>query len=273
MQLKMNEVKLPESVSFNYDELKNEISEKADFYANLVFTESQMAEAKSTRADLNKLKTALNDERLRQEKTYMEPFNKFKAQINEIISLIDAPVKSIDAQIKGFEEKQKEEKFEKIEEFWDGTGHPEWLSCNMIFDSKWLNKSFSMKKVQEAIIEKLDQIIGEIETLKKLPEFSFEAIEVYKQNLDINKAISEGQRLSDIQKRKLEAEAEKATRETPQVQEAEAVEQMQPEPEQYCQTNNKLDGEWLRFEAFLTTENAIKLREFFEANNINFRAI
>lgn len=273
MQLKMNEVNLPDSVTFNYDELKKEIAEKADFYANLVFTESQMAEAKSTRAELNRLKKALNDERIRQEKAYMEPFDKFKAQINEIISLIDEPVKSIDSQIKNFEEQQKNEKLEKIKSLWEETGHPEWLSCNMIFDSKWLNKSFSMKKVQEAIIEKLDTVLSDMETLKKLPEFSFEAIEVYRQTLDINKAISEGQRLSDIQKRKLEAEAEKVTKETLQVQEAEAVNRAQPEPEQHCQADNKLDGEWLRFEAFLTTENAIKLKEFFEVNNIKFRAI
>lgn len=272
MQLKMNEVNLPDSVTFNYDELKKEIAEKADFYANLVFTESQMAEAKSTRAELNRLKKALNDERIRQEKAYMEPFDKFKAQINEIISLIDEPVKSIDSQIKNFEEQQKNEKLEKIKGLWEETGHPEWLSCRMIFDSKWLNKSFSMKKVQEAIIEKLDTVSSDMETLKKLPEFSFEAIEVYRQTLDINKAISEGQRLSEIQKRKAEAEAAKAAEEndkTPAVNTGSVQVQEEPQQERHCQS----DGRWLRFEAFLTTEKAMKLKEFFETNNISFRAV
>lgn len=270
MQLKVNQVQLPEELTFNYEELKQGITEKASFYANLVFTSDQMPEAKETRAELNKLKKALNDERLRQEREYMKPFNDFKAKINEIISLIDEPVKAIDSQIKGFEEKQKEEKLEKIKEFWETTDHPEWLMCNSIFDQKWLNASVSMKKVKEEICDRLTTIQIEVGTLEKLPEFSFEAVEMYKQTLDINKAISEGQRLADIQKRKAEAAAAMAK----------AAEKLgtaaKEASEAISEGLNKMiqpDGQWLRFEAFLNVDQATKLKEFFEENNINFRPI
>lgn len=273
MQLKVNQVQLPDELTFNYEELKQGITEKASFYTNLVFTSEQMAEAKETMADLNKLKKALNDERIRQEKEYMKPFNDFKAKINEIINLIDEPVKAIDSQIKGFEEKQKEEKLEKIKEFWKTTDHPEWLMCNSIFDQKWLNASVSMKKVKEEICDRLTTIQIELGTLEKLPEFSFEAVEVYKQTLDINKAVSEGQRLADIQKRKAEAEAEKAkaAEEQPKVVAVANVDgQKVPLAEYPVETP---DGQWLRFEAFLNVDQAKKLKEFFETNKISFRAI
>ena len=273
MQFKMNEVQLPEKISFNYEELKAGLLEKASKYEAMVYGEDEIKTAKADKAALNKLKKALNDERIRQERAYMQPFDEFKAQVKEIIEIIDKPIAVIDSQIKDYEEQKKEEKLEKIKEFWETTDHPEWLMCNSIFDQKWLNASISMKKVKEEICDRLTTIQIELATIEKLPEFSFEALEVYKQTLDMNKAISEGQRLADIQKRKAEAEVEKAkaTEEQPKVQKAEVVEQTppEPEPEYHCHP----DGQWLRFEACLNVDQAMKLKEFFETNNISFRAI
>ena len=57
-------------------------------------------------------------------------------------------------------------------------------------------------------------------TISKLPEFKFEAMEVYRKTLDMNQAIQEGQRLADIQKRKLEAERMEAERKAREAEEA-----------------------------------------------------
>ena len=64
-----------------------------------MYTDDQIKNAKSDRADLNKLKKALNDERIRCEKEYMQPFNIFKAQIDGIIKIIDKPVELIVKQL------------------------------------------------------------------------------------------------------------------------------------------------------------------------------
>lgn len=92
MELKMNDYQLPEKISFNFDELKQELTEKVSMYETLVYTDDQIKEAKADKAQLNKLKKALNDERIRLEKEYMQPFNSFKSQVNEIVSIIDKPV-------------------------------------------------------------------------------------------------------------------------------------------------------------------------------------
>lgn len=110
MELKVNEVEIPKVIEFNYKELKSELEEKVSHYETLVYTDEQIKEAKSDRANLNKLKKALNDERIRREKEYLQPFNVFKAQINEIIGIIDRPITVIDSQVKAYEEKQKQEK-------------------------------------------------------------------------------------------------------------------------------------------------------------------
>lgn len=45
-------------VSFNYEELRQELTAKVDMYKGLVVTEDTMTEAKDTRAKLNKVKEA-----------------------------------------------------------------------------------------------------------------------------------------------------------------------------------------------------------------------
>lgn len=116
MELRVNDVAIPEKISFNYEELKAELTEKVAFYETLVYTDDQVKDAKADRATLNKLKKTLNDERIRREKEYMQPFNEFKAHVNEIIGIIDKPIAVIDKRVKEFEDQKKANKQKDIEE-------------------------------------------------------------------------------------------------------------------------------------------------------------
>ena len=180
MQLKVNEVTIPEEISFNYNELKQELTEKVKMYETLVYTDDQIKQAKTDKANLNKLKKALNDERIRREKEYMKPFNEFKAQINEIIGIIDKPIAIIDKQVKEAEEQKKQEKTKAIEELFLEMTRPDWVNLRAIYNPKWLNATFTMKSVKEEIESRLEQINNDLATLSNLPEFGFEATEVYK---------------------------------------------------------------------------------------------
>ena len=100
MELKIQPYKQPNAIVFNFDELKTAIETKASEYASLVYTDEQIKTAKNDRANLNKLKKALNDERLKQEREYMKPFDVFKAQVKELVTIIDKPCNLIDTQIK-----------------------------------------------------------------------------------------------------------------------------------------------------------------------------
>lgn len=213
MELKIEQVAIPEKIAFNYEELKQELSDKVKMYETLVYTDDQIKSAKADRADLNRLKKALNDERIRREREYMRPFNDFKTQINEIIGIIDKPAGLIDKQIREYEECQKQEKEKRIAEYFESRSHLEWLTMSMIFDIKWLNASVSMKSIQEAIDSRMAKIESDLAALDRLPEFAFEAIETYKTTLDLNKSIAEGHRLSEIQKRKADQERIKTEQE------------------------------------------------------------
>lgn len=282
MELKMNDVQFPKVIEFNFAELKLEIASKAELYKNMVYTDDSIKEAKADKATLNKFITALEDKRKEVKKQCLQPYEEFEKQIKELVAIVDEPVTLIDQQVKAYEDKKKADKLEKIKEFWETTGHPDWLTCNMIFDQKWLNAATSTKKVQEAITERLKQICSDMDTLNSLPEFAFEAVEEYKQSLDVNRAIAEGQRLADIQRRKQEAEAAKAAEEERKAAEAEKQQAAQhdpvvteektpPQPVEEPQT--EAAASWIRFEACMTVEQAMKLKQFFEVEGISFRAI
>ena len=247
MELRVNDVAIPEKISFNYEELKAELTEKVAFYETLVYTDDQVKDAKADRATLNKLKKTLNDERIRREKEYMQPFNEFKAHVNEIIGIIDKPIAVIDKRVKEFEDQKKANKQKDIEELFASIGFQSFVTLDKIQDPKWLNASVSMKSIEEQMRARMYQIGDDVFTLSQLPEFGFEATEVYKQTLDINKAIKEEQTVPH----------EQAVTPQEPVQSADSTQERMV----------------VRFEVLLTTEDAYALKEFFKSRSIEFKAI
>lgn len=233
LELNLEPIQAPSEIKFNYEELKAQLENMTAEYKGLVFTESQLPEAKKDRAALNRMKKALNDARIQTQREYMAPFDEFKGRIDDLIRLVNEPVKEIDAQIKGFEEAAKEEKKEEIRKLFTETGFQGFVTLEMIWNEKWLNKSYSLKQIGEEMAQLVNKIGTEVYTIHSLEAFSFEAMEVYKETLDLSRAIAEGQRLADIQKRKEEEaarRAEEARREEAQTVAAEAPEETEPEP-------------------------------------------
>ena len=283
MELKVNEVAIPEQITFNYEELRNELTEKVSMYETLVYTDEQIKEAKEDKANLNKLKKALNDERIALEKKYMQPFETFKAQVNDIIRIIDKPIAVIDKQVKEFEQKEKDEKLEAIKELFASAGFQPFVNLEMIFDNKWLNKTFSMKKIEDAMKERMFQIGNDVKTLNDLPEFGFEALEIYKTTLDINRALAEGRKLADIQKKKKEQqEAEERRKAELEAcnnsieQNVESVSESENAPAGKVEGGadaKEIPKEWVEFRCLLSVEDAQALGQFFKSRNITYTQI
>lgn len=267
-----------EPIIFNYDELKAEITEKAKVYETLVYTEENVKDAKEDRAKLNKLKTALNDERKKREKEYMAPFADFKAKIDEIIGIIDKPVKIIDAQVKDFENAEKDKKKAEIENIWETENHPEWMRLDQIWNDRWLNKTYQLEAIKTDMHNATAKAEKEIQVINGLPEFSFEAMMAYKENLDLTIAVATAQKLANVKKAKEEAEARRAE-EAKKAEEAKPAPQPEPTPEPTPVPTPELqkavepEASWIRFQARLTVPQALALKAFFETNGIEYKPI
>lgn len=208
MEIRICEYQVPEVISFNYEEIKAELQKKMDEYASCVYTDDTVKEAKADRAYLNNLKKSINAKRLELEREYNRPFTEFKAKINEIIGIIDKPIEIIDTRVKEFEAEQKEKrKGEVVAYIAENTENAELF--DLAWDDKWLNTSTSMKKVRETIAELDARFTRELNILKEISEYSFEAIEKYKHTLDLTAAIEETKRLAAQAQRKAEFEAKR----------------------------------------------------------------
>lgn len=286
MELKINSYQLPEAISFNFEELKNELQVKTEQYTKLVYTDDNIKTAKEDRADLNRLKKALNDERLRLQREYMKPFEGFKKQVDEIIGIIDKPVLAIDRQIKEYEAIKQDEKKHKIEELFGSLLFPEFVKLDeKIFNPKWLNASVSLKQIEDSLQETKAEIIRNCQTLATLPSYSHEAVIYYQRTLDVTGALAKVRELTEIEEAKKKmlanmAEYNKAANEYQEKVE-QAAEQEKPALIEVAPVENipvtedapEEEKMWVAFEAYLNKTQAAALKVFFKANGIAYRPV
>ena len=215
------------AIEWNHEEIKAEVAEKVEYYKTLVYTDDQVKDAKADRAKLNAFVKALEDKRKEVKKKCLEPYEKFEKEMKEIISIVNEPIALIDTQIKGYEDEKKKKKYDDILNAWKEIDAPEGITLEKIYNPKWLNASVSLKKAVEEMTEKVEEIRSNLATLEKLPAFGFESKTVYLETLDMNRALSEGQRLAEIQRQK--EEYLKAQEEAKAKAEAEAQAQKEAE--------------------------------------------
>lgn len=267
-------------IQWNQEEVKAWVAARVQDYKNIAYTEDQVKDMKKDRADLNKLRTAFESERKRLKKVCMEPYNLFEQQAKEVVALIDEPIQLIDSQLYELEERRKQQKKKDIEALFDTIGFQTFVTLDNIFDQKWLNASVSLGKIEEQMKSIMYKIGTDVATIGNLPEFSFEAMEVYKKTLDLNKAILEGQRLAEIQKRKQQYEeeqkiiAEEKARQEEQEQSvlAEVVEETAPVEEKVDASPEPVRPDLVRmdFRVWCTKEQLMDLREYLIAHQIKF---
>lgn len=249
MELKVGQYQLPEKISFNYEELKAELTKACEEYKSIAYTSETIGDAKKDRAKLNNLKTQLNSFRLEKQREYMEPFNLFKSQVDDLIGIIGDASSAIDAQVKEYENAQTEEKKRQITELFQKTGFPDWAVLEAIFDRRWLNKGKTLSAIGDELAswkKKIDTDCNAIGRAFSDPSIQAAALTRYHQTLDVDISLQYGDEMAAEKKRVEEARAEaeakaaKAAEEPAQEEsaaipqqkeESAAVSQQNPEPE------------------------------------------
>lgn len=195
-------------IKWNKDELEAAVRQKIASYENVVYTEDNIKQAKVDRAELNKLTKAIEDRRKMVKKIINEPYDKFEAELKEVLALIQEPVEIIDKQVKAFEDQQKEEKKAKIRAAYDEVigDLKSVLPFEKVFDGRYLNQTYKLATAQTDIKSKVEKVRTDLETIDSLDsKYKLNAKDVYIKTLDLSKALAENKRLSDLEE-KLEAE-------------------------------------------------------------------
>lgn len=200
-ELKINEMQELKPIKFNYEEIKQELALQLQKYKNIVFEESDIQEAKKTRADLNRLKKQVKDKKIEVKNEFIKPYTNFETKIKEIISMIDEPCLEIDKQIKAFEEKQKELKKQEILKIYEENikDLKEMLSLQKIWNEKWLNAAYKIRDIELEILGIINKVKTDIKVIEDMnSEFEIQLKDKYLMTLELTSVIQEKTRLEKL---------------------------------------------------------------------------
>ena len=251
-------------------EIDNEVNNALALECN----EESKQEVKKARANLNKIKTELEDRRKYIKEQILEPYNNFEKIYNELIkNKLTYGEQTLKSRIDEIEDMQKAEKEDMILEYFT-----EYLdSIHLENVIQWdqlgikVNLSDSDKKLREQVKSKLDSIANDIKLIE-LEEYGNEIMVEYLQTLDFAKSklivINR-----NLEKQKIEQEKLKRQE---QEQLDKKLEQAVDEiviPVSEAQVEENTKTLITRFEVEGTREQLINLKNFMEQNNYKFRSL
>ena len=275
---------IPPQISFNFEEIRAELAQKLQVYQNMVVTESGVKEAKADRANLNKFKAALADSRKSVKSQWNQPLSDFEDMMKELEQMVDAPIRTIDRQVKAFEEIKKQEKRQNIESFFeDNVGDlEEFLPIEKIWNERWLNVTYSMEEIKREILERMRKTHNDIQIIlaMQLPCCD-QMLSTYLETLDMSKAMEEKHRYEQAQKAKeqiAKPQKEEVPQSAPVIVESKdqtsdliAVQQSMPENERTKQQEEQTEKvKVLDFRVWVTPEQMQALKAFLLQNHIRY---
>lgn len=276
---------IPRVIEWNHEELKTELRTQLEVYKNLVVTPDAIKSAKSDRANLNKLATAVEEYRKDVKRRCLEPYNELETKCKELVGIIKEPIEAIDTQIKAFEEQEKTAKYKALKEFFESKvgDMNEVIEFEKILDPKWANKTKGLDELKGSLEDHIDRVKEE---LKKLEEqfgdvpYKVAVVNKYLESYNYSAALVEATTLKFRyeQEQKKKQAAEEALKAAQQKQEVQA--QVQPEPvseqaqpvQQTVPVTNEPVGT-VSFTVKGTRTQIIALREFMKKNGIQFAVI
>lgn len=155
-----------------YDNLLSEANNLAEHVKEVEVTEENVKEAKKLMASMNNRVKDLDNVRKDVKRAMLEPYNNFEEQVKTIKQIIDEAVTHVKKQERELTEKERDEKRDAIAQLFDKRiQHYDFkkiLGFADFIKPQHLNKSYSMNKVEEELVEWLEKTKRDIETISRL---------------------------------------------------------------------------------------------------------
>lgn len=179
----MNELILDGDIQFRpaeiqfprFEELKTHALELAGRIAVVEVTEENVKAVKKDLAQVRKLTTELNNRRKLIKAEILKDYNTFEAQIKEIDGIISEAEETVREQVRVIDEAERDRKHDAIREIWDKRIGQYSIAAYGDYFERWLqpshlNKSTSMKSVEDDMVRWLEDRQRDIFTLQSMDE-------------------------------------------------------------------------------------------------------
>lgn len=270
---------LPE-IQWNHEDLKKEIAAKAAEYKAIAYTDEQETEMRKDRATLNKLVTAFEDQRKQVKKFYQAPYDKFEAQVKEVLQPVREAIKTIDAGLSEIDRDYRLKKTNKMRELYEASvGDLKGiLPFEKTIREEWYKKSITDKKLAQGYTDLFGRIRSDLESLEELPErFRDKAMLRYMETYSLADALREGKRLEEVERvmedrrKKQEEEAARKAEIKKEEKKAETSESYTAPQETIKQNASAEDPVMcLDFRVWGTREQLMALRQYMIDNHLKY---
>lgn len=260
-------------LNWNFEELNKQLDVELKRFDGLVITEDEIKTGKAMRASLNNLAKAIEAKRREVKKEFCAPYDEFESQTKVLTQKINRVSLGIDAQIKDFEEKEKQAKKQEIFDYFASLNF-RLVPIEKLWDEKWLNKGCSEKSWKEQLSAKIEKIKVDLAIISQMEAEDKETLKaMYLDCLDVSTAKHRYDEQVE-RKRKLE-EARKAAELRRQEAEPVNVQIYQKPAETPVSGGEKVEELYTR--AFrvvgCTRQQIIDLGNFMNAHGIRFEKI
>ena len=281
-ELQVEAVKLqPAEVEFNFEEIEKELETRLKKYEGLTFTEVQATECRNTIAELRKVKNGINRFRIDTKKKLTEPITVFEDKCKALVTKIDEAVKPLNEQLTEFDERQRQEKLQKVEQIKqqviEDLNLVEEVANELVIEDRFLNKSTTLKSIEEALHEQANEIILKKQNEAHTKELIKQHVEIVnlRNELDLvassyvhlinHKEIDEIKEIIDQDAKELVDKKEKEKR-------VATAERMQERIKQ--QEQEQQEEQFIEIYEVIGTETQLdKLEEFMKENNMSFKIL
>lgn len=273
-EIEVKKYELPKLEIKDYDELLKKAKEDTEKYKNYIVTKETLEDDTKKRAELNKIVKSIDDRRKQIKKEVSTPIETFEQKCNAIKSLYEESSKLIDTQIKVFEEKEKQERKNKIEIIFKDNVRElaDVLSLESIFNEKWLNKgSWKDDKflLENELLEKIDIIRKNLITIEGLnSEYEIELKNDYLTHFELGEVIRKNNKLQE--QKELLARQKEETQKVVEEKKQEEIKEMISKPVE-TEEIDPLKTYTLRITGTLSQQK--KLREFLKINNMKVEKV
>ncbi|MDY2970688.1 MAG: DUF1351 domain-containing protein [Butyricicoccus pullicaecorum] len=264
-------------VKWNYDELKQQLTEGLAAYKGRVYTDDTITQAKKDRAALNKLATAIDDKRKDMKARYLQPYQDFEAQAKELAQMVKTQAAEIDAQVKAYEQHRKDEKLAKIKELYTAIigKLANLVPYERLHESRWLNVTTSMTTITEEMGVKIEQAAAGLKAIDELgleDDLAEQVKGVFLRDFDFVAAIAEKNRIIKRREELARYAAQTAQDVAEVVQDKPTTERPHERTQSDSAQSVANDGELIQldFRVWATAAQLAGLKAYLKTNNIKY---
>ena len=271
-------------INANWDEMKKSLTELVSPYKSVIVTEDAIADAKGTRARLNKLKGNIDDYRKTVKKLYSAPLTAFENKCKELTGICDEGISNLDKQVKEFEAERQKKKDEHLREVYSGIigENIEYLPYEQVFNQRWLNVTYAEEDIVSEMTAAAEKVANEVDVVSSLSEVYREVLlRKYKQTLNLaevvrlNTEIAAADRRAEEEKRAKDLAAEEAEMKRRYDELQKNIKEADAEESEACVTEEEVPEEelaqWITLSVCIKPSQYAGLVEMLNSKGIEFK--